>query len=64
MIDWLLNHFSSWLHGLFFEDHQHESLCSHAYRLRFQSRFWRFWVWVFGAEHCRKSYEYYWKGKT
>ena len=36
-----------------------ESLCSRAWRLQGDSRFWRAWVRVFGPDHCQKSYRHY-----
>ena len=36
-----------------------ESLCSRAWRLRGQSKFWMCWVRVFGRIHCAKSFREY-----
>jgi hypothetical protein len=42
------------------------SLCARAWDRQDVSRFWRAWVRVFGAEHCRRSWlwhcEAHWPG--
>jgi len=37
-----------------------ESLCSRAWRLQDEHDFWWIWTLIFGREHCRKSFRYYW----
>jgi len=47
------------IHDLLFPDTS-ESLCSRAWRLQRQSRFWLGWTYVFGRGHCQKSHRHYW----
>ena len=54
-----LNAISSLLHGVSFRD-THESLCSRAWRLQSENRFWKLWTHVFGRRHCYTSFEHYW----
>jgi len=37
-----------------------ESWCSRAWRLQDQHLFWRWWVRVFGRDHCARSHRHYW----
>jgi len=46
------------VHDVSFSDTS-ESLCSRAWRLQGDSRFWHAWVLVFGRDHCQKSYRHY-----
>lgn len=46
------------MHNAIFKDTS-ESLCSRAWRLRNQSRFWNAWTHVFGRIHCWRSYARY-----
>lgn len=46
-------------HNLLFRDSD-ESLCSRAWRLQDDHSFWLGWTFIFGREHCRKSFRYYW----
>lgn len=46
------------MHDVSFRDTS-ESLCSRAWRLQGDSRFWRAWVRVFGRDHCQTSYRHY-----
>jgi hypothetical protein len=46
------------VHDVSFRDTS-ESLCSRAWRLQGDSRFWRAWVRVFGRDHCQTSYRHY-----
>jgi hypothetical protein len=46
------------VHDVSFRDTS-ESLCSRAWRLHGDNRFWRAWVRVFGRDHCQTSYRHY-----
>ena len=46
------------MHDSLFRDCS-QSLCARAWQYRHASRFWAFWVRVFGARHCRRSFAHY-----
>jgi hypothetical protein len=56
---WYITRISRVVHDMIFKDTS-ESLCSRAWRLQDQSRFWRIWTYVFGRLHCYDSYNRYW----
>ena len=56
---WYVTRLSHLAHDLIFTDTS-ESLCSRAWRLQHESRFWWIWTYVFGRKHCYYSYTRYW----
>lgn len=48
------------IHDVWFSDTS-ESLCSRAWRLQGVSRFWLSWTYIFGRDHCERSYRRYWE---
>ena len=55
---WYVTRLSRKVHDLIYKDTS-ESLCSRAWRLQDQSRFWKAWTYVFGRAHCWRSYSRY-----